>query len=105
MQKRLLVESGRTSEDKIVYGGVYAFYETHGLPLDALLGCLNQSNAIVDWIDFWDSAIKAGVKPRRLTMMIETSCSDVFGSETAFRILMKLKLHRDAVLFELPLPV
>lgn len=90
MKKYLLTEVGHTRNGQIVVAGVYAFYETHGLPLDVIIENLQARNSLVDWKDFWISATTAGVKPRRLSMMIEMACSDVLGAEYAQAVMQKL---------------
>src|SRR5690349_18747274 len=99
MKKHLLNQSGETSEGHQVYRGVYAFYETHGLPLDVILTCFQEQQVVVDWLDFWDEGIKAGVKPRKLSIMIEQACGDVLGGEESKVIMIKLKGKREETVY------
>lgn len=42
----VLTRVGQTAEGKTVYARVYKFFETHGMPLDTLLGILREKNVI-----------------------------------------------------------
>lgn len=45
-----LHQTGVTPEGRRVMGGVYAFYETHGLPLDDIFAQLWDRDALPDWV-------------------------------------------------------
>ena len=44
-------------------GGLYGFYETHGLPLDILLQCVVDQGYCPDLDDLMTKAIAAGMRP------------------------------------------
>lgn len=92
---KLLRIAGETVPDqRTVVAGVFRFYETHGLALDAIIVALEQRGCVVDWLDFWDASRAAGVKPARLLMMIETAAADALGAADAHAILRRLRLAR-----------
>jgi len=90
---------GRTSDGKTVLAGVYRFYETEGLPLDALFEVLQGKNAIPCWVSLYREAITAGMKHDRVLARLDPAISDVFGSELRDRVLSRLRtLHDKGVL-------
>lgn len=92
---KLLREMGKTQPDgRTVVGGVFRFYETHGLTLDAILVALDARGCVVDWLDFWDAARAARVKPARLLAMIETAVADALSSSDAAAVMRRLRLAR-----------
>lgn len=62
-QKRLLKIVGRDSTGLDIYHGVYAFYETHGLPLSDMLFHMFERNGIPDFMQLLSDMEKAG-RPR-----------------------------------------
>jgi len=72
--KNLLFERGHTSEGLIVWGGVYAFFETHGLPLGDILFELWAKGGIPDWGLLVKDMVAAG---RPFARSIETISSAI----------------------------
>jgi hypothetical protein len=68
--------TGKTPEGKLVLGGVFSFYETHGLPLDIILSQLWEKNALPDWIALVADMIKAGRPLDRTMEAIEAAVYD-----------------------------
>jgi hypothetical protein len=90
--KSLLFQTGITSDDKKVMGGLYSCYETHGLPLDMLLSCCISNNWMPDWIDFYLAALAAGMKHCRILSKLEEAVSDSFGKEFCDVVISKLDI-------------
>jgi len=88
--KNQLVQSGITENNKIVYAGIFKFYETHGLPLDTILTCFREKEWIPDWIDFYRAALAAGMGHGRILSKLEEAISDSFGKEYADRVIFRL---------------
>ena len=88
--KTYLKQTGQTPEGKPVYTGVYRFYETHGLPLDVILGLFNEKDWLPDWIDFYQSARKAGMEHDRILSKLEEAISDSFGKEFSDHVIFTL---------------
>lgn len=77
------IQTGITTDNKMVIAGVYSFYETEGLPLDIILDLFIKKNAIPDWIDFYNCAIKSGMKHSRIISKLYEAISDTYGSQCA----------------------
>lgn len=56
-----LTPAGATPEGILVVRGVYAFFETHGLPLSDMIGILwNDHKMLPSWVDLAIDMIRAG---------------------------------------------
>ena len=78
-----LHQVGVTADGRRVYGGVFAMYDTHGLPLDVLFGeALRRGHAIA-WLDFYDDALRAGWKRKRILDAIDYGLRDAVHPELA----------------------
>ncbi len=62
-QKRLLKIVGQDSTGRLIYHGVFSFYETHGLPLSDMLFHMFARDGIPDWMQLLSDMEKAG-RPR-----------------------------------------
>ena len=61
MQRRMLIQTGVDPDGRRVFSGVYAFFETHGLPLDLVLAWLwDHDEAVADWDELLRSMVTAG---------------------------------------------
>ncbi len=83
MKKQFLRVNGATPEGKPVIGGVFALYETHGVPLDVIIGLLAERNSVPDWMEFYRAAKKAGIDHRKIVMMLRDAAGDALGPEWA----------------------
>lgn len=88
--KRILYQTGQTTDGKEVLAGLYKFYETHGLPLDVLFICCMERNAVPDWIELYQSARLAGMGHNRLLSKLEEAISDSFGKEWSDIVISRL---------------
>lgn len=89
-QKQLLKQVSVTTDGKKVFAGLYKFYETVGLPLDVLLHCFQEKNALPDWVDFYISALAAGMDHDRILSKLEEAVSDSFGKEFSDQVIFTL---------------
>lgn len=80
-KSKYLQISSKTPGDKIVISGVFPLVDTHGLPLDMVAEYLNNKDMAVDWLDFYESAMKAGWTEVRALQHIYSAAEDVFGLE------------------------
>lgn len=90
--KSLLKQVAITIDGKIVLAGLYKFYETVGLPLDVILHCFQQKNVIPDWVDFYTSALAAGMEHDRIISKLEEAVSDAYGKQWADEVISRLTL-------------
>ncbi len=88
--KFLLFQTGITSDNKIVIGGCFAFYETYGVPLNVFLICCVENNSIPDWIDFYLAALAAGMEHDRILSKLEEAINDSFGKEFCDAVIFRL---------------
>lgn len=89
-KKLYLKKSGETTDGKSIYSGCYRLCETHGVPLDTLFTCLMEKNALPDWIDFYQSALVAGMEHDRILSKLEEAVSDSYGKELADHVIFTL---------------
>lgn len=82
---------GRTTDGRLVVGGVYRFYETEGLPLDVLLEHLQDHQMIPDWQAFVREAILAGMRFDRVVSWLDAAIVDSFGVETRNQVIPRLR--------------
>jgi alanyl-tRNA synthetase len=88
----VLTRVGQTAEGKTVYARVYKFFETHGMPLDTLLGILREKNVIPCWVSFHREARAAGMKHERILSKLDEALSDVYGPEFRDHVIEMLRL-------------
>jgi hypothetical protein len=89
-QKGLLFQTGVTPDDKRVMGGCFSFYETYGLPLNVIFISFQEKDCIPDWIDFYLTALAAGMEHGRILSKLEEAISDSFGKEFCDVIISRL---------------
>lgn len=89
-QNSLLYQSMVSTDGKPVYAGTYKFFETNGLPLDILFSCFKEKGWIPDWIDFYLSAMSAGMEHKRIISKLEEAISDSFGKEWTNQVISRL---------------
>lgn len=77
--KILITQIGETTDNKTVVAGVWAFYETHGLPLDVILSLCIQKNWMPCWTSLYKDMLSAGMKHGRILSKLEESISDSYG--------------------------
>lgn len=70
---------GKTRDGRLVVQGVFAFFETYGLPLDIILDRLRSNNIVPDWAHMYDSMVGAGWHPERTLRRLQQIVGDVYG--------------------------
>ena len=88
----LLTKIAETTDGKAVVSGVYKTFETHGLPLDVLIGSIRDKNAIPCWVSFHQEAVAAGMKHERILSKLDEALSDVYGPAFRDHIIKTLRL-------------
>ncbi len=88
-------QTGITFDGKPVLSGVFQFHETHGLPLNIILSIFQEKNWMPDWIDFYNSATKAGMKHKRILSKLSEAIVDSFGKEWEKAIISRLETLAD----------
>jgi len=85
---------GKTPEGFLVVTGVYKFFETHGMPLDALFAVLIEHKLMPSWIDFYDAAKRGGMQHDRIVSKLDPAIVDVYGAEFRDQVFDRLRRFR-----------
>lgn len=104
----LLHQTGVTPEGRKVMGGVFAFYETHGLPLDDVMAQLWDRDALPDWVALVQDMVDAGRPLDRTFESIRAAVNDacyppefrtgiLAGLDELQRAMMTVKKSPDAL--------
>lgn len=98
-KKKLHYQSGITSDNKLVFSGVYKLYETIGLPLDIIFSCFRERNWVPDWNDFYLKSLSSGMEHTRIISKLDEAISDSFGKEWADEVISRLNnlYHKDVL--------
>lgn len=75
-RKYQLTQTGVTPEGFRVMGGVYAVYETQGMPLDAIFHLMWERQAYPDWVDLIKAMVKAGRPVDRAFVAVRSAVND-----------------------------
>ena len=89
----MLVQTGVTADGRAVFAGIFALYETHGVPLEDIMFGLLQRDALPDWLDLFDRGLASGMKRSNVVRMIQTM-AEVVSDEWAAGVMLRLGKHR-----------
>jgi len=78
-----LRKTGETEDGRDVIGGCFRFIDERGVPIEVLISIINDRGGVVDWLDFWSSAMKQGWKPDRTFIKLRRAVTDIYGEEWA----------------------
>jgi hypothetical protein len=95
---------GSTPDGRQVVSGVFSFYETNGMPLDALFETLRNQGLIPDWSNFMIEAVEAGMNPDRVIAMLDPAIADSFGGTLRDVVVVRLRSMTEGTDEELPQP-
>lgn len=84
--RSLLAIVGRTEDGRDVFGGVYRFHETTGLPLAVVFDAVRASGGIVAVDAFMTEARAAGMTGSRAASKLREAVIDSLGPESWARI-------------------
>lgn len=90
MKNQLLIQTGKTADNRMIVSGCYRLYETHGLPLDVIFSILLEWDCVPDWIELYKSARLAGMSHDRILAKLEEDVSDCYGVEFCNIVLSNL---------------
>ena len=85
--------TGRTEDGKMVMTGAYFFTATYGFPLVDLLFELSDANAVVDWIDYYESALELGMKSDRILKRIESATCEAYSESYSKEVMDRFELY------------
>ena len=81
---------GETTNAKILVDGIWAMYETHGLPLDIIFDLCIRKEWMPDWIELYKQMRDSGMKHSRILSKLEESINDSFGKEFGDVVILRL---------------
>ena len=85
--------TGRTEDGKMVMTGAYFFTSTYGFPLVDLLFELSDVNAVVDWIEYYESALELGMKSDRVLKRVEAATREAYGEVYSKEVMDRFELY------------
>jgi len=85
--------SGKTHEGLTVWKGVFEVTSSIGLPLIIVLTLFKDRRYVVDWIDYYESALRHGMQSERVLSRIGSDVSDVYGPEYRDEVLKRLRIY------------
>lgn len=71
MKPNFMYKVGETEDKKDVVGGMFAAYDTHGIPLDMTIDFLEHNGYIPGFHDFVEKALAAGWKMTKIKVTIK----------------------------------
>jgi hypothetical protein len=74
-----------------VWKGVFEVTFSMGLPLIIVLTLFKDRRYVVDWMDYYESALRHGMQSERVLSRIESDVSDVYGAEYRDRVFERLR--------------
>ena len=77
--------TGKTKDGRLVLGGAFYMWETHGLPLEVTLQVAQEAGYAVDLCDYVLDAISKGMKPRSAAEGVLAAVQDTGGDGEAVR--------------------
>lgn len=95
--KKNITISGKTADGQLVLKGLFLFVGSLGLPLTDVLFKCKESNFVVDWIDFYEDALKDGYKSKTILNKIEEAVVDVLGKSHKDVLLKRLHYYIEKV--------
>lgn len=69
MKKTDFIQIGITTEGKPVMSGIFAFYETHGIPLEIIFMSFIEKELVPSWIDLYKDMRLSGITHDRIISM------------------------------------
>ena len=72
---------GETTDGKKLVDGIWAMYETHGLPLDVIFDVLIKKESVPDWIALYKQMLQSGMQHSRILSKLDEAVSDSYGKE------------------------
>ena len=85
--------TGVTIDGMRVVSGTFKMADTHGLPLWLQIKRLKGSGMIPDWVDYMDSALSAGWKPKTIVSRLADSLFGVYPDDMAGVIINRCKWY------------
>ena len=85
--------TGKTTDQKDVYGDVFLYVGTHGIPLEIVLGFIKNKQGVVDWLEYIQSSLNDGHKIRTIKAKILSAIGEVYGNSYKKEFEKRLNHH------------
>ena len=83
---------GKTPEGTSVVSGVFALFDTYGLPLDTILDMLREKGMMPCWTTFYNEAVSNGWKHKSVMTRLVPLIGDVYGRDFSDEVGRRLDL-------------
>ena len=77
--------TGKTEDGRLVLGGAFYMWETHGLPLEVTLQAAQEAGYVVDLYDYVLDAISKGMRAQGAAERVLAAVQDTGGDGAAVR--------------------
>ena len=74
---------GTTTDGRQVVAGLYILYETHGIPLDVIIGGCSERGVVPSWSHMVGEAAAAGMSKARAISKVRQAVSDAGHPQAA----------------------
>lgn len=91
--KNRIFVSGKTEDGRLVLGNVFIQCESRGIQLEIMIEELEKNGYLIDWIDFYESSLKACWQPETTLKKVGTALSETLGKEYSEQVVWRLKLY------------
>ena len=75
--------TGKTEDGIPTLGGCFRLVSEQGVPLDIVVSSLEDKGFMMDWLDFYRSAVDEGWPKERTLLRLRQAVGDVYGPEWA----------------------
>jgi hypothetical protein len=88
----LMRQVGVTPSGERVMAGLFAFYDTYGLPLEFIFEFCRAQHLMPSWLHLRDEALAAGWSRARLHVRLAEALGDVYGGDFRNVVIGRLAL-------------
>ena len=85
--------NGETVDGNPVITGVFHFVSTYGFPLVEFLYEAQKENMIVDWVDYYETALLKDMKSDRILTQVESAVLEVYGKTYCSAVMELFELY------------
>ncbi len=88
---------GKTTDGKVVVGGIYEFTSTYGYPLVELLYDMQDKDLVVEWIDYYKCSLASGMKSDRILGRMREAILEVYGDKHCKAVMDRMTLYLESL--------
>lgn len=90
----MLHQSGVTEAGTKIIAGCFRLVDEQGLPLEELVFVLRERDYMMDWLDFYDDAMRHGWRRDRTFLRMASAVGDAYGPAFQAEWESRMALHR-----------